>query len=121
MVDIALKSVVILEMDVKKYSLDEIFSILRESTMILASKQVTVISEDDGIKKRTSMTLHDFIAMSVASELTSDDSRVISAEPRENVIAAMKANYYEEVAFPNYEHFGISMLGGKRKTRRSGR
>ena len=108
-------------MDVKKYSLDEIFSIIRESTLLLASHQVTVISEDDGHKKRTKMSLHDFIAMSVASELTSDDSRVIAAEPKEHVIDAMKANYYEEVAFPNYEHFGISMIGGKRKTRRSRR
>ena len=39
---------------------------------------------------------------------------------KEDVIAAMKANYYDEVAYPHYEHVGIRMSMGGGKRLRSG-
>jgi len=107
-------------MDEKKFSLDDIFAILRESTVIL-SKKVTVVYEKDDVQEKQDMLLSEYIAMSVASELTNEHSRVIMSEKKSDVIAAMKKNYYDEVAYPEYEHFGILMKGGSRKTRRSRR
>jgi hypothetical protein len=114
-------------MDVKRYSLNEIFGFLREATLIL-DRPVTVISEDDdGIQMRTPMIMSEFIAMSVAHQLTSDASRMASEETtasKADVIAAMTVNYYDEVAYPNYEGFGISYghaagsMRSRRKTRR---
>jgi len=114
-------------MDVKRYSLNEIFGLLREATQIL-DRPVTVISEDnEGNQTRTPMIMSEFIAMSVAHELTSTDSRMASdttTVSKADAIAAMTANHYDAVAYPNYEHFGISytQAGGrnrsKRKTRR---
>jgi hypothetical protein len=106
-------------MDEKKYSLNDIFGFLRESTMIF-SKPVSAIHEDENGKTHdTPMVLSEWIAMSFAKELISDDSRMASEDTtakKEDVIAAMKANYYDEVAYPKYEHFGIrmGMDGGKR-------
>ena len=65
--------------------------------------------------------------MSVARELTDTSSRMASettTATKEDVIAAMEANYYEPVAYPVYEHFGVRMSGGSRtpknrRTRRS--
>ena len=110
-------------MDEKKYSLNEIFGFLRESTQIF-SKPVTAIYEDEeGTQLEAPMLLSEYIAISLATELTSDSSRMASEDTtakKEDVIAAMKANYYEEVAYPKYEHFGIRMSGGRnsKKTRK---
>ena len=111
-------------MDDKKYSLNDIFGYLREATMIL-DKPVTVSSENASGNIKTPMLLSEFIAMSLANELTSDTSRMASEESiakKTDVISAMVANHYDTVAFPKYEHFGIIMSGGKRRTiRRSKR
>jgi hypothetical protein len=115
-------------MDEKRYSLNDIFGLLREATLIL-SKPVAVVSETPA--QPTKMLLSEYIAMAVAHELISDTSRMASEETtasKEDVVAALMANHYDEVAHPNYEHFGISwtVSGGgsssrKRKTRRSRR
>jgi len=114
-------------MDEKRYSLNDIFGILHECTALLGEKQVTVVSEDDngGNKMRTDMSLSDYIAMSVAHELTWDLSRMACegfTAKKSDVEAAMTANYFDKVAFPNYEHAGLIMHGGsRRKTRKSRR
>lgn len=114
-------------MDEKRYSLNDIFGLLREATNIL-SKPVAVVS--DTTKEPTKMLLSEYIAMAVAHELTSETSRMASEETtasKEDVVAALTANHYDEVVHPNYEHFGISWTGTggsgrrkKRKTRRGG-
>ena len=109
-------------MDDKKYSLNDIFGFLREATQIF-TKPVTAIYEDDaGTQLEAPMVLSEYIAMSLASELTSDSSRMASEDTtasKEDVIAAMKANYYDEVAYPKYTHFGIRMgMGGRLSARR---
>uniref|UniRef100_A0A6C0DRG2 Uncharacterized protein n=1 Tax=viral metagenome TaxID=1070528 RepID=A0A6C0DRG2_9ZZZZ len=113
-------------MDAKRYSLNEIFGFLREATLIL-DRPVTVISEDtEGNEVRTPMIMSEFIAMSVAKELTSTNSRMASEETtasKADVIAAMTANYYDEVAYPNYEGVGISYghAAGRMRSSRSRR
>jgi hypothetical protein len=113
-------------MDEKKYSLNDIFGFLREATLIL-SRPITVVSEDEGKTVKTDMLLSEYIAMSMGNELTSPLSRMASGEStasKTDVIAAMTANHYDEVAFPNYEHFGIMMSrqkGGKRRTSKNRR
>ena len=104
-------------MDRKRYSLNDIFAILHESTIIL-SKEVTVVSGEEGDIK-TPMRLNEYIAMVVADELTNQASRLACDEftsSKNDVIKAMKANYFEEVAFPNYEYHGV-ILGGNRKAK----
>ena len=122
-------------MDEKRYSLNDIFGLLREATLIL-DKPVAVVSETPA--QPTKMLLSEYIAMAVAHELTSDTSRMASEETtasKDDVVAALMANHYDEVTHPNYEHFGISWTTGgsgcgssrsrspsrsrKRKTRRS--
>jgi len=109
-------------MDTPRYSLNDIFGFIREATLIL-DKQVTVVSETEtGIQSETPMILSEFIAMSVAHELTDTSSRMASetsTASKEDVIAALKANYYEPVAYPTYEHFGIRMRGGSRTPKNS--
>jgi len=104
-------------MDTPRYSLNDIFGLLREATLIL-DKRVTVIAETEtGAETETPMMLSEFIAMSVARELTDISSRMASettTATKEDVIEAMKANYYEPVAYPVYEGFGIRMSGGSR-------
>ena len=110
-------------MDVKRYSLNDIFGFLSEATLILI-RPVAVVSEDDtGNQIRTPMQMNEFIAMSLAHQLTSDDSRMASemtTASKADVIAAMTANHYDIVAHPNYEHFGISYAaaGGGRSSSR---
>lgn len=109
-------------MEDKKYSLNDMFGFLREATLVL-DRPVTVSSENTGEKeKQTKMLLSEFIAMSLANELVSEESRMASSETtasRSDVITALAANHYEEVVYPNYTHFGITMSGGrKRRTRR---
>jgi hypothetical protein len=103
-------------MDEKNYSLNDIFALLHEAIPLLGSKQVTVVSgEESNIK--TEMSLAEYVAMSVAHELTSDDSRLASDEPmakKADVEEAMKQNYWGEVAYPNYTYMGLIMSGGKR-------
>ena len=106
-------------MDDKKYSLNDIFGFLREATQIF-TKPVAAIYEDEAGKQIDEpMVLSEYIAMSLASELTSDSSRMASEDTtasKEDVIAAMAANHYDEVAYPKYTHFGIRMgMGGSRR------
>jgi hypothetical protein len=109
----------------KHYSLKDIFSILREATSVLAGKTVTISSEDDdGNLSETDMTLTEAIAMMVGHEMTWDNSRLSSdttMATKEEVTQALKENYYEEVTYPVYEHFGIRLHGGgaRRKTRKT--
>lgn len=109
-------------MDEPRYSVNDIFSLLREATQVL-SKPVTIHSEtEEGEQTKTRMMLSEAIAMMVAHEMTWVDSRLSSDKTmatKEEVIEAMKTNYYDEVAYPVYEHFGISMgtFGGKGKSR----
>ena len=104
-------------MDEKKYSLNDIFALLHEAIPLLGSKQVTVVSGEESDVK-TDMSLAEYVAMSVANELTSINSRLASDEPmakKEDVEAAMKQNYWDEVAYPNYEFAGLIMSGGSQK------
>ena len=111
--------------DEKRYSLNDIFAILHECTQILTNP-VTVVSEDEsGEESRTDMTMSEFIAMSVGHEMTWPMSRLTTADgttmaKKDEVMEAMKENYFDEVAYPVYENFGIiqQRRGGKRKTRR---
>jgi hypothetical protein len=107
----------------KRYSLNDIFSILREATNVLSGKTVTISSEDDdGDRSENDMTLTEAIAMMVAHEMTWEHSRLSSETTmatKEDVVEALKDNYYEEVTYPVYEHFGVRFHGGgKRKTRK---
>jgi hypothetical protein len=103
-------------MDVKKYSLYDIFGFLREATFILRTP-VQVDYEEDGRTKQEELRLDEYIAMTLADELTSDSSRMASdrtTSSQDDVIAAMKATGYDEVAFPLYGKFyGIVMEGRK--------
>jgi hypothetical protein len=113
-------------MDEPRYSVNDIFSLLREATQVL-SKPVIIHSETEaGEQSKTRMMLSEAIAMMVAHEMTWEYSRLSSDDKtmatKEEVIESMKTNYYDEVAFPVYEHFGISMsaIGGRtRKSRRN--
>jgi len=121
-------------MDEKNYSLNDIFALLHEAIPLLGSKQVTVVSGEESDVK-TSMSLMEYVAMSVANELTSDSSRLAADEPmakKADVEAAMKQNYWDEVAYPNYPYAGLIMSGGtkhsdhkrsdhKRRTRKTRR
>lgn len=111
-------------MDEKKYSLNDIFGFLREATQIFTKPVAAIYEDDAGKQHEVPMVLSEYIAMSLASELTSDSSRMASEDStakKTDVIAAMKANYYDEVAYPEYTHFGIrmGMGGGKRSGRNS--
>jgi hypothetical protein len=101
----------------KRYSLKDIFSVLREATSVLAGKTVTISSEDDeGNRSETDMTLTEAIAMMVGHEMTWDNSPMAT---KEEVTQALKENYYDEITYPVYEHFGIRLHGGaRRKTRK---
>lgn len=102
-------------MDIKKYSLYDIFGFLREATQELQNS-VQVDYEENGISKQDDMKLNEYIAMTLAHELVSDTSPMVSDITRSTkkaVISAMKANGYEEVAFPKYgTTYGIIMNGG---------
>lgn len=103
-------------MDDKNYSLNDIFALLHEALPLLGSKEVTVVSGEESDVK-TSMSLAEYVAMSVAHELTSEVSRLASDEPmakKADVEAAMKQNYWDEVAYPNYTYAGLIMSGGRR-------
>ena len=105
-------------MDKKIYSLNDIFAILHESLQLLGSKTVTVTS-GNSVQVKTKMNLAEYVAMSVATELTSDTSRMASNSGpmanKDDVEAAMAANYWPELVFPRYEHVGLSMPGGARR------
>jgi hypothetical protein len=113
--------------DEKRYSLNDIFSILHESLPLL-DRTVTVVAEDDsGKETRTDMLMSEFVAMSIGHEMTSPMSRLTTADgktmaAKEEVIEAMKDNYFDEVAYPVYENFGIIQARrGGRRTRRNRR
>lgn len=114
-------------MDEKRYSLNDIFAILHETTAIFGDRMVTVISEDETEKQvRTPMSLSEYMAMTVAHELIDESSRLACEDftaTKTDVEAALTANYFESVAFPNYTHYGIAFgsSGGKRKTRKNRR
>ena len=98
-------------MDEKRYSLNDIFGILNESFAFL-DYNVECCHEVDEKTVDTPMKLGEFIAMMVATELTSNYSRLACPSftaPKKVVIEAMKANYFKPVAFPNYESAGVNM------------
>jgi hypothetical protein len=105
----------------KRYSLNDIFGYLREATLLL-SKDVTISYENNpGQVEKAHMLLSEYIAMSLASELISETSRMASEDSiakKDDVIAAMKANYYDEIAFPNYEGVGLLLMGGGSKSKK---
>jgi hypothetical protein len=104
-------------MDTPRYSLKDIFGLLQEATLTL-QKPITVVEDD----KKTEMTLAEYVAMAVAHELTDDMSKFApSGSTKEEVIEAMKANGYEDIAFPVYEQFGVIMRGGLKPRRQSRR
>jgi len=111
-------------MEEKRYSLDDIFSILKEATSAVLVRGVTIVAEDEeGKEERTDMTMAEAVAMMVGHEMTWDMSRLTDASgktmaTKEEVMTAMKNNGYDEVAYPVYESFGISMRGGRRTSRR---
>lgn len=95
-------------MDEKRFSLRDIFALLRESTELL-NDNVAVITDDARIR----MCMSDFVAMSVGYELTSEQSRLAGETPlatKEEVIEAMKQNYFSEKAYPVYDGFGVQFL-----------
>lgn len=104
-------------MDIKKYSLYDIFGFLREAIHELDTP-VQVDYEENGVSTQDDMRLNEYIAMTLAHELVSDTSSMasnITTSTKKNVISAMKAHGYDKVAFPNYgKYFGIIMNGGKR-------
>ncbi len=110
-------------MDAKEYSLNDIFAILRDATIDLHNKNVVLVTEDkDGKDIEIKMELPDYIAMSVGYQIHTTTN---SGDAKDDVIAAMAAAGYEEVAYPNYESFGNRMSRGDvkvkkiRKTRKS--
>jgi hypothetical protein len=110
-------------MDTKAYSLNDIFALLHESTPLLGSKSVTVISGANS-EHKTQMSLAEYVAMKMATELTSDTSRMASSAgpmaEKADVEAALAANHWSELTYPNYPHDGLIMSGGqnRRRTRR---
>jgi hypothetical protein len=112
------------EAEKKQFSLNDIFILLRETNVIFTNKPVTLLSEDDeGKQTSTPMMLSDFITMNIAHELveTFDINK-------SDVIAAMSDAGYEEIAYPEYEHYGLvfRLSGGKQgkgkgKERKNGR
>ncbi len=100
-------------MNTPRYSLRDIFGFLHEATALLEAKTVTVV-DDDNVK--TEMTLRDFVGMAMAHELTSETSKMAGGDmaTKEEVTEAMKANHYDDVAFPVYEYFGLIMSGGRK-------
>jgi hypothetical protein len=111
-------------MDEKRYSLNDIFGLLHESTVLLGAKTVKISSGNSTITS-TTMSLAEYVAMSVASELTSPTSRMAAEEPMattETVEAAMANNHWSEISYPRYNHVGLTLGGAKkRKTRRTRR
>ena len=89
--------------------------------MVFTTKPVTVVSEEEGKDIKTPMMLNEYIAMSIANELINPDSRLASDDftvSKDLVIQSMENHGYNDVAFPNYHYFGVSMSGGKGKTRK---
>ena len=111
-------------MDEKRYSLNDIFGLLHESTLLLGSKTVKISSGNSTITN-TVMSLAEYVAMSVASELTSPTSRMAAETPmatKEEVEEAMVNNHWLEISYPRYDHVGLTLGGAKnRKTRRTRR
>ena len=107
-------------MDIKKYSLYDIFGFLHEATQIL-NDPVQVDYEENGVGKQEDMRLNEYIAMALADELVSKSSPMasdITTSRKKDVVAAMKAHGYDKVAFPQYgKYFGIIMNGGNRKNK----
>jgi len=96
-----------------KYSLKDIFAILRDATINLHNKHVVLVTEDkDGKDIEIKMELPDYIAMSVGYQIhTTTNSDVDKA--KDDVITAMAAAGYDEVAYPNHESFGNRMSRGR--------
>lgn len=95
----------------KRYSLVDIFQILKEANTLYEDKYVCVSSENkDGGEITTAMTKAEYIAMTVAYELVSPYSRLacenFTAKKKE-VEEAMKAAGFAHIAYPNYECFGL--------------
>ena len=100
------------ELEKKQFSLNDIFVLLRETNVIFTDKPVTVLSEDENEERvETPMMLSNFISMNIAHELVNSfDIK------KSDVIAAMSGVGYEEIAYPEYEHYGVvfRLAGGKK-------
>ena len=102
-------------MDDKRYSLNDIFSILRECTIVCSHKIVTVVADtnNDGTPsgEHVNMTLQDFIIMTVADELTNERSRFASdtvTVPKE-LIREVLENVGCIEAYPVYENYCVKL------------
>lgn len=95
----------------KRYSLVDIFNILKQVNAIYEKKGVIVSSEvEEGIEVETNMSKSEYIAMNVAHELISPYSQLACdtfTAKKKDVEEAMKQAGFNEVAYPNYEYFGL--------------
>ena len=95
----------------KRYSLQDIFQILKEANTIYENKSVTVSSEgSDGKEIETNMNKSEYIAMTIAHELISTYSRLACKQftaNKKDVEAAMRVAGFDPIAYPNYECFGL--------------
>lgn len=98
-------------MDEKRYSLADIFRILKEVNIIFEDSVVCVTHEnDDGDEVTTAMSKAEYIAMTVAHELISPYSRLACSEftaKKKEVEKAMAEAGFDKIAYPNYSCFGL--------------
>jgi hypothetical protein len=95
----------------KRYSLVDIFQMLKEANFLFEDTQIKVASDGESDNEIiTHMNKSEYIAMTVAHELTSAYSRLACnsfTAKKKDVIEAMREAGYDKVAYPNYESFGI--------------
>lgn len=95
----------------KRYSLVDIFQMLKEANFLFEDTPIALASDGKGDDEIiTHMNKSEYIAMTVAHELTSPYSRLACnsfTAKKKDVIEAMCEAGYDKVAYPNYESFGI--------------
>lgn len=92
----------------KRYSLVDIFNILKQVNHPYERKDVTVISESFGEDEETVMTKSEYIAMNIANELITDESLLASEQftaKQKDVEGAMKQAGFKAVAYPRYDKY----------------
>ena len=92
----------------KRYSLVDIFKILKQVNHIYENKKVTVISESFGEDEETIMSKSEYIAMNIAYELVTDESLLASEQftaKQKDVEEAMKQAGFDKVAYPRYDKY----------------